>query len=109
MTFPLKFPTFESSIKMKPIKSNAILTALLILSVPLAPSTFAHSTDVHDYYPKPKAYPLEKCLVTDKKFGEGHPYVFTHNRQEIKLCRKSCRNQFKKDPAKYLQKLSGPK
>jgi len=54
----------------------------------------------------PKAYPLDKCIVSDEKLGEmGKPYVFTYKGQEIKLCCKSCQKDFKKDPAKYLKKI----
>lgn len=59
---------------------------------------------------KAKAYPLEKCIVTDEKLGEhGKPYVFTHEGQEIKLCCKDCLKDFKKEPAKYMKKLETPK
>ncbi len=55
---------------------------------------------------KAKAYPLDKCIVSDEKLGEmGEPFAFVHNGQEIKLCCKSCQKDFKKDPAKYLKKL----
>jgi hypothetical protein len=55
---------------------------------------------------KAKAYPLDKCIVSDEKLGSmGDPYVFTHEGQEIKLCCKSCQKDFKKDPAKYLKKI----
>lgn len=55
-----------------------------------------------------KAYPLEKCIVSDEKLGEmGKPFVFTHEGQEIKLCCKSCKKDFDKEPAKYLKKLEG--
>ena len=89
---------------------STFLTVLVLGSASVAPSAFAHSTDVHDYYPKPKAYPLAKCLVTDDKLGEhGKPHVFTYKQQQIKLCCKSCRKEFKKDPPKYLRKLSAAK
>ena len=56
---------------------------------------------------KPKPYPLKTCVVSDEKLGEmGEPYVFVHEGQEIKLCCKSCQKDFKKDPAKYLKKVS---
>ena len=35
------------------------------------------------------------------------PFAFTHEGQEIKLCCKSCKKDFTKDPAKYLKKLDG--
>lgn len=57
--------------------------------------------------PDAKAYPLDRCIVSDEKLGEmGKPYVFTHKGQEIKLCCKSCLKKFDKEPAKYLKKLA---
>ena len=53
---------------------------------------------------KVKAYPLEKCVVSDEKLGSmGKPYVFTNDNQEVKLCCKDCLKDFKKDPAKYAK------
>jgi YHS domain-containing protein len=53
-----------------------------------------------------KPYPLETCPVSGEKLGEmGKPVVFVYQGQEIKLCCKSCRPKFDKDPAKYLKKL----
>ena len=56
---------------------------------------------------KAKAYPLDKCVVTDEKFegSEMKPYEFVHEGQTIKLCCKSCLRDFKKDTAKYLKKI----
>jgi hypothetical protein len=56
-----------------------------------------------------KAYPLDKCIVTDEAFEHGKPYVFVHDGQEIKLCCKDCLADFQKDPAKYLTKLNTAK
>ena len=56
--------------------------------------------------PKVKPYPLGTCLVSGEKLGEmGKPVVFTHEGQEIKVCCKSCKPKFLKEPAKYLEKL----
>ena len=56
--------------------------------------------------PKVKPYPLDTCIVSDEKLGSmGNPVVFTHEGQEIKLCCKSCKPKFLKDPATYLKKL----
>ncbi len=53
-----------------------------------------------------KSYPLDSCVVTDEKLGDhGKPYVFTHEKQEVKLCCKSCLKDFKKEPAKFLKKI----
>ena len=59
---------------------------------------------------KTKPYPLETCIVSDEKLGgHGKPYVFTHEGQELKLCCKPCLKDFKKDPSKYLKKLTDGK
>jgi YHS domain-containing protein len=51
-----------------------------------------------------KAYPLNKCLVSDEAFDHD-TYTFVHNGQEVKLCCKSCLKDFEKNPGKYLSKL----
>lgn len=53
-----------------------------------------------------KPYPLTKCLVTDEGFDHGKPYTFVHQGQEIKLCCEDCLADFKKEPSKYLTKLT---
>jgi YHS domain-containing protein len=54
-----------------------------------------------------KPYPLDTCVVSGEKLGEGgmKTYTFTHEGQEVKLCCKSCMKDFKKDPAKYVKKI----
>lgn len=60
--------------------------------------------------PKIKPYPLKTCVVSDDELGSmGKPVVFVYKGQEIKLCCKSCRKDFNKDPAKYLKKLEPKK
>jgi hypothetical protein len=55
---------------------------------------------------KAKAYPLDKCVVSDEKLGEmGKPYVFKHEGREVQLCCKSCLKDFQKEPAKYIKKI----
>ena len=52
------------------------------------------------------AYPLDTCVVTGEKLGSmGKPYRFTHEGKEVQFCCKSCMPKFKKDPAKYIQKI----
>lgn len=47
---------------------------------------------------------LKTCPVSGEKLGEmNDPYVFTYQGQEVKLCCKSCKKKFDKDPAKYLK------
>jgi len=54
-----------------------------------------------------KSYPLKTCLVCGMEMGMmGQPYVFTNASQEIKLCSKSEKADFDKDPGKYLKKLA---
>jgi YHS domain-containing protein len=53
-----------------------------------------------------KPYKLDTCAVSDEKLGDmGKPYSFEHNGQEFKLCCKSCKKDFDKDPAKYVKKF----
>lgn len=56
-----------------------------------------------------KPYPLDTCIVSDEKLDadpDMASYSFVHEGQEIKLCCKSCKKKFDKDPAKYLKKLA---
>lgn len=83
---------------LKPL--TAIGLALVFAVSPLAGLAAEKKAD------KPKPYPLDTCLVSGEKLGEmGKPFVFVHQGQEIKLCCKSCKKDFDKDPAKYLKKL----
>ena len=46
---------------------------------------------------------LTTCPVSGEKLGEmGDAYVFTYKGQEVKLCCKSCKKKFDKDPEKYM-------
>lgn len=54
-----------------------------------------------------KPYPLPTCLVCGMKLADmGKPYVFVYQGQEIKVCDKSEKTDFDKEPGKYLKKLS---
>lgn len=53
-----------------------------------------------------KAYPLKTCIVTDEALDD-EPTVFVHNGQQIKICCDGCKEDFDKEPAKYLTKLAG--
>ncbi|MDB6039951.1 MAG: hypothetical protein JWM99_3792 [Verrucomicrobiales bacterium] len=93
------------------MKRLKILTAAaLIATFAFGPaSTLAadKKSEKNDKANSGKAYPLKTCVVSDEKLGGdmGEPYVFSHKGQEIKLCCKSCKKDFDKDPAKYLKKL----
>ena len=83
------------------------LTALLSLSAPaLLQSEEPKPAPPPAEAPKVKPYPLDTCIVSDEKLGSmGKPVGFTHEGQEVKLCCKSCKPKFLKDPATYLTKL----
>lgn len=81
------------------------LSALaLVGSLVAAPLTgFA----AEDKKPEVKPYKLTTCAVSDEKLGEmGKPFVFEHKGQEIKLCCKSCKKDFDKNPEKFLKKMA---
>jgi YHS domain-containing protein len=86
---------------MKTIKAvTAVGLALMFVVAPFAGCAAEKKSE------KAKAYPLDTCLVSGEKLGEmGKPFVFVHEGQEIKLCCKSCKKDFDKDPAKYLKKI----
>ena len=85
--------------------TKSILTAMLLADLTAGALNVGAADNA-----KPKPYPLEKCIVSDEKLGEhGQPYVFTRERQEIKLCCKDCLKDFNKEPVKYLKKLEAPK
>ncbi|MDR3456522.1 MAG: hypothetical protein P4N60_03690 [Verrucomicrobiae bacterium] len=50
---------------------------------------------------------LTTCPVSGEKLdGDmGKPLVFIYQDQEVKLCCKSCKKDFDKDPAKYMAKI----
>jgi YHS domain-containing protein len=59
---------------------------------------------------KAKPYPLDTCIVSGEKLGEmGKPFTFVYQGQEIKLCCKSCKKDFDKEPEKFLKKLAPEK
>lgn len=87
------------------MKTKSIITALSMLASPLI---FAAGKAPEKEQAKP--YKPDTCIVSDEKLGEmGEPFVFVHEGQEIKLCCKSCKKKFDKDPAKYLKKLEEAK
>ena len=48
---------------------------------------------------------LTTCPVSGEKLNGdmGAPYVFVYQGQEVKLCCKSCKKDFDKNPGKYLK------
>lgn len=86
---------------MKNTMKNLIVVVLMssVLGAPLA--GFAA-----DQTKKPKPDKMTTCPVSGDKLGEmDKPYVFEYKGQEVKLCCKSCKKDFDKDPAKYMKKI----
>ncbi len=56
-----------------------------------------------------KAVPdlLKTCPVSGEKLNGdmGAPYTFSYQGQEVKLCCKSCKKDFDKNPDKYLKAI----
>lgn len=91
-----------------------MITALAIVAAPalLADDSHKHEAGGGEVTKKEevKPYTPTTCMVSGEKLGEmGKPVAFVYQGQEIKLCCKSCRKDFDKDPAKYLKKLSEAK
>jgi len=75
---------------------------LMAAAFTLAPLT-ARAAEAKDAKPKP--YPLDVCVVSGEKFEMGEPFVFTYEGREVKLCCKSCKKDFDKDPKPFVAKI----
>ena len=53
----------------------------------------------------PKDYPLKKCPVSGKAYGSGgmKAYKVTHDGTDVWLCCKGCKDDFEKEPAKFVK------
>lgn len=61
----------------------------------------AQTETVADKQAKPDL--LTTCPVSGEKLGEmGKAFIFTYKDQEVKLCCKSCKKDFDKNPDKYI-------
>ena len=57
-----------------------------------------------------KPYPLKTCLVSDEPLDDSRrPIAVVYQGQEVKLCCRECRGDFKSNPEKYLKKLPAAK
>jgi YHS domain-containing protein len=83
---------------------NLRFILVILLTATIAAASLTSRADDQT---KPKPYPLDTCLVCGMKFDSmNKPYSFVYKGQEIKLCDKSEKADFDKDPAKYLKKLA---
>jgi len=58
----------------------------------------------------PKPYPMETCVVSGEKLDSmGEPVTTVYNGQQVKFCCESCIDDFKKEPAKFIAKLTEAK
>jgi hypothetical protein len=90
---------------MKNLKFIGVMTLITMLAGVLVACHAKNEASVNVAGAKP--YPLDTCLVCDMKLaGMGTPYVFVYNQQQIKVCDKSEKALFDKDPAKYMKKLA---
>jgi hypothetical protein len=92
---------------LRPISAALLIIALLAAPLPGLAADATVDKAPAKQTAKAKPYPLKTCLVSDEALGGdmGEPYVFTYKGREIKLCCKSCRKDFDKEPAKFLKKL----
>jgi hypothetical protein len=91
----------------KAMKTLKHLTALALAATFLAAPLAAVAADSADKpAQKVKPFTLTTCPVSGEKLGEmGTPFTFTNDHREIKLCCKSCKKDFDKDPAKYVKQI----
>jgi hypothetical protein len=85
---------------------NLKLILAIVLTVSIIAVSLTSRADNSTNAPV-KPYPLNTCLVCGMELGMmGEPYVFTNANQEIKVCNKSEKADFDKDPDKYMKKLA---
>jgi hypothetical protein len=80
------------------------VTRISLMSLLAAAATLATVARAED---QPKPDKMTTCPVSGEKLdGDmGKPFVFTYKDQEVKLCCKSCKKDFDKDPDKYMAKI----
>ena len=91
------------------MKTTKYLTVLAVTTALLA-APFAGLAE--DKKPETKAdkklvpYKLKTCIVSGEKLdGMGKPFVMEYKDQEIKLCCKDCKQDFDKNPEKFIKKM----
>jgi YHS domain-containing protein len=54
-----------------------------------------------------KPYPLSTCIVSDEPLDESRrPISIVYQGQEVKVCCRECRADFKNSPEEFLKKIS---
>ena len=80
---------------------------LVITGIILAAGLGLRAEDAKKTEAAPAPDKLATCAVSGEKLGSDgmEPYTFTYKNQEVKLCCKSCKKKFDKDPEKYMAKI----
>jgi len=78
---------------------------LTVAALFTACTTSENSVQMHTDTGAPKAYPLKTCMVTDEALDKD-AFAFVYKGQEIKLCCEPCKEDFDKNPSKYLKKIA---
>jgi YHS domain-containing protein len=87
-------------------KTMFVIGVMLAIAFAGALPSFAdiQTNSVSSTPPKPKPDLLKTCPVSGDKLGEmGQPYVFIYKGQQVKLCCPSCKEDFDKNPDKYMK------
>jgi YHS domain-containing protein len=82
------------------------LASFLAAAVLLAGCASSSSTKTASLAPGVKPYPLKTCIVMDDELDKDAT-SFVYEGQELKICCDGCKEDFEKEPAKYLKKLAG--
>tara|TARA_R110002096_G_scaffold342549_5_gene535554 strand:- start:3050 stop:3388 length:339 start_codon:yes stop_codon:yes gene_type:complete len=92
----------------------ALVGAFLIIACDDGHKDDGHNHGTHNHQASNTAqtsatddgYPLKTCVVSDEDLGSmGDPITMDHNGTTVKFCCKSCIDDFKEAPEKYLAKL----
>ncbi len=88
------------------IMKTASKSALLLACALLLSGSFALRADDKPAKKDAKLipYPLKTCAVTGEALDDK-PYVFSYKGREIKLCCDSCKEDFEKNPSKFVKRL----
>jgi YHS domain-containing protein len=88
------------------MKKWKFITGVFATAVFLSISSIARAGDTNSVNSVTNAVPdlLTTCPVSGEKLGSmGAPCVFVYQGQEVKLCCPSCKDDFDKNPDKYMK------
>jgi nitrous oxide reductase accessory protein NosL len=86
-----------------PLKSLLLALAVCLIAAGVRADDQKPDTQKKD---KPIPYPLKTCAVCGMDLSDmGKPCVFAYKNQEIKVCDKSEKADFEKNPDKYMKPI----